>query len=63
MAAFRRAVALRPDRFTPFDLNRYAPQGVLGVGGFGTVFLAHDEYDPLPDRPREVAIKAVHDSG
>lgn len=63
MTAFRRAVELHPDRYTPFDLNRYLPQAVLGVGGFGTVFLAYDEYDPLPDGPRKVAIKAVHDSG
>lgn len=63
MAAFRRAIELHPDRYMPFDMNRYTPQAVLGVGGFGTVFLAHDEYDPLPDGPRKVAIKAVHDSG
>lgn len=63
MAAFRRAVELHPERHTPFDMHRYTPQAVLGVGGFGTVFLAHDEYDPLPDGPRKVAIKAVHDSG
>ncbi len=63
MNAFRRAVELYPERYTLFDMNRYPPQTVLGIGGFGTVFLAHDEYDQLSDGPRKVAIKAVHDSG
>jgi serine/threonine protein kinase len=63
MAAFRRAVELDPGRFTPFDLHRYRPQAVLGVGGFGTVFLAEDLYVGKGRTPQKVAVKAVHDGG
>ncbi len=65
MTAFHRAVELDPERFTPFDLDRYIPSAVLGIGGFGTVFLADDQYVRVgkDKRPQKVAIKAVHDSG
>jgi serine/threonine protein kinase len=64
MSAFHRAVELDPERFRPFDLHRYKPLAVLGVGGFGTVFLADDLYVRVgkDKQPQKVAIKAVHDS-
>lgn len=65
MTAFRRAIELDHDRFTPFDLHRYRPEAILGSGGFGTVFLADDLYiqDGKERKPLRVAIKAMHDSG
>jgi tetratricopeptide (TPR) repeat protein len=65
LTAFRRAVELDPERFTPFDLHRYQPQAVLGAGGFGVVFLADDLYVRVGEKqqPQRVAIKAVHDTG
>jgi serine/threonine protein kinase len=62
MSAFQRAIELDPERFTPFDLHRYKPEAVLGVGGFGTVFLADDQYVGI-GKERRTAIKAMHDSG
>jgi formylglycine-generating enzyme required for sulfatase activity/tetratricopeptide (TPR) repeat protein len=52
----REAMSLTPARFAPFPLARYEIQGILGAGGFGTVFLCRDLYF----RRREVAIKALH---
>src|SRR5262249_43392177 len=43
-------------RFAPFPLKRYAVQGILGAGGFGTVFLCRDTFF----RNREVAVKSLH---
>src|SRR5262249_58598405 len=42
LAAFRQAVALDPDRFTPFPLGKYEPERILGAGGLGVAFLCHD---------------------
>src|SRR5262249_46323228 len=33
------AVLIDPDRFEPFPFSRFAPERLLGAGGFGTVFL------------------------
>jgi len=44
-----------PDLVAPTSFGRYAVRGVLGRGGFGAVFLGHDEQ---LDRP--VAIKVLH---
>ena len=65
LAAFCRAAELDPERFTPFDLHRYQPTAVLGVGGFGTVLRADDLYVRVGKerRPQTVAIKCVHDTG
>ncbi len=56
MPALLRAARLDPERFAPFPLERYAVQGILGSGGFGTVFLCHDTLD----EEEAVAIKAMH---
>ncbi len=65
LAAFCRAAELDPERFTPFDLHRYRPTAVLGVGGFGTVLRADDLYVRVGKerQPQTVAIKCVHDTG
>jgi serine/threonine protein kinase len=39
----REACTLDPGRFSPFPLQRYTPQRILGAGGFGVAFLCHDE--------------------
>lgn len=52
------AAALDPGRFSPFPMERYQPQRILGAGGFGTVFLATDRY-----LASDVVIKALHDDG
>ena len=39
LTALREAVRLDPDRFEPFPLQKYAPQRILGAGGFGVAFL------------------------
>ena len=61
MAAFHRAIELAPERYTSFDLHRYDPSAVIGVGGFGTVFLAEDRY-VRAGKNKRVAIKAIHDT-
>lgn len=62
----QRALAIQPDRYALFDLHRYTPTAVLGVGGFGTVFLAEDQYRFVEVgegmKPQKVAIKSIHDS-
>jgi serine/threonine protein kinase len=55
-ARLRRAADLDAARFAPFPLVRYELVGILGSGGFGTVFHCRDRYA----RGREVAIKALH---
>ncbi len=54
-AALQQAANLDPERFEPFPLDRYTLKKILGAGGFGTVFLCHDDYLNTP-----VVIKALH---
>jgi serine/threonine protein kinase len=56
LEALREAADLDPPRFAPFPLGRYAPQRILGAGGFGTVFHCRDTWL----RNRDVAVKALH---
>ncbi len=67
LTALQRAIELDSDRFRPFDLHRYKLQAVVGIGGFGTVFLAEDQYHYTrvgnERKPKKVAIKTFHDSG
>jgi uracil-DNA glycosylase family 4 len=35
---------LDPQRFSPFPLNKYLPQRILGAGGFGVAFLCRHKY-------------------
>jgi serine/threonine protein kinase len=37
--SLRQALALDPERFQPFRLDKYEPLQILGAGGFGVVFL------------------------
>ena len=64
-AALRRAVALKRDDYQPFDWARYELIGILGVGGFGSVFHCLDrfEIDDATDEPASVAIKTLHNDG
>jgi tetratricopeptide (TPR) repeat protein len=43
LAALREALARDPDRFAPFPLDEYAPQRILGAGGFGVTFLCRSQ--------------------
>jgi formylglycine-generating enzyme required for sulfatase activity/tetratricopeptide (TPR) repeat protein len=53
--ALRQAASLEPQRFTPFPLERYRPQRILGAGGFGTAILCHDcNFD------EDVVVKTLH---
>src|SRR5262249_32616068 len=42
------ACKIDPARFAPFPLTKYRPDRILGAGGFGVAFLAHDLF---ADRP------------
>ncbi len=44
LASLLQAVQARPERFSPFPLQRYEPRRILGAGGFGTAFLCHDRF-------------------
>ena len=44
----------------PDGRSRYELQTLLGVGGFGQVYLAEDRLLSEPDRPARVAIKILH---
>jgi serine/threonine protein kinase len=39
LAALLTATRLAPEKFAPFPLDKYAPQQILGAGGFGVAFL------------------------
>jgi Protein kinase domain len=56
LAAIQKAAALDSQRFAPFPMQRYQPKGILGAGGFGTVFLCHDK-----NFEEEVVVKTLHD--
>jgi tetratricopeptide (TPR) repeat protein len=54
LAALRRAVALDPETFEPFPLERYEPERILGAGGFGVTFLCMDR-----QTGQKVVVKAL----
>jgi serine/threonine protein kinase len=39
LASLTAAAALAPGRFSPFPLDKYRPERILGAGGFGAAFL------------------------
>ena len=55
LAALRRALELAPQRFAPFPLDKYELLGILGAGGFGTVFHCKERLGR-----REVAVKSLY---
>ncbi len=40
----REAARLDPARFSPFPMNKFQPQRILGAGGFGVAFLCRHKY-------------------
>jgi uracil-DNA glycosylase family 4 len=40
----REAARLDPHRYSPFPMNKFVPQRILGAGGFGVAFLCHHKY-------------------
>src|SRR5262249_31069714 len=54
----KRAVAPDPERFTPFPTDKYEPERILGVGGFGATFLCKHHLTGAP-----VAIKSLLPEG
>jgi WD40 repeat protein len=55
---FNRAVALDPNRFSPFPLGKYEPEKILGAGGFGVVFLCRNRHSKS-----RVVVKALRVDG
>jgi tetratricopeptide (TPR) repeat protein len=43
LAALQEALARDAERFAPFPLDEYAPQRILGAGGFGVTFLCRSQ--------------------
>ncbi len=58
LAELLRAATLDPARFLPFPMNKYKPQRILGVGGFGATFLCHIHPTNAP-----VAVKSLLPEG
>jgi tetratricopeptide (TPR) repeat protein len=54
----REAVLIDPERFEPFSFSRYAPERLLGAGGFGAVYLCR-----CSSTGRRVVIKALLSEG
>jgi uracil-DNA glycosylase family 4 len=44
LAEVQNAARLDAGRFSPFPLNKYIPQKILGAGGFGVAFLCRHKY-------------------
>jgi uracil-DNA glycosylase family 4 len=44
LTEIRAAAQLDAARFSPFPLNKYQPQRILGAGGFGVAFLCRHKY-------------------
>lgn len=55
LVAIQKATALDSRRFSPFPMNQYCPQRILGAGGFGTAFLCHE-----CKFGEEVVVKTIH---
>lgn len=55
LVALSGAAQLDPGRFSPFPLNKYEPQKILGAGGFGVAFLCHHTH-----LDHNLVIKTLH---
>jgi tRNA A-37 threonylcarbamoyl transferase component Bud32 len=58
LEALRQAVALDPERFSPFPMSKYEPDRILGAGGFGVAFLCKDRHTQ-----GRVVVKALRADG
>jgi uracil-DNA glycosylase family 4 len=56
LTQLREAVRLDPARFSPFPLDKYRPQRILGAGGFGVAFLCEHRFLKAP-----VVVKTLAD--
>ncbi len=54
LTELQEAVRLAPEQYSPFPLNKYVPERILGAGGFGVVALCRDV-----DSGARVAVKAL----
>jgi serine/threonine protein kinase len=58
MRSLRSAAAGDPERFSPFPMDKYEPERILGAGGFGVAFLCRNK-----NTGGRVVIKTLHREG